>query len=90
MLIHVDTTRAHEQLINSRLAYVSISRARFDAQAYTNDADKLGRELSRDVSKRAALEAQHQLSRPERSQTVTAVQWPRQSHSHGQGCGTGC
>lgn len=28
MLVHVDTEQAHEQLINSRLAYVSVSRGR--------------------------------------------------------------
>jgi hypothetical protein len=37
------------------LAYVSVSRGRYDAQIYTNDADKLGNELSRDVSKHSAI-----------------------------------
>ena len=56
VLVHVDTENAHEQLINSRLAYVSVSRGRYDAQIFTNDADKLGDELSREVSHAAALE----------------------------------
>ena len=56
VLVHVDTENAHEQLINSRLAYVAVSRGRYDAQIFTNDADKLGDELSRDVSHAAALE----------------------------------
>ena len=47
----MDTENAHEQLINSRLAYVSVSRGRNDAQIYTNDADKLADELCRDMSK---------------------------------------
>jgi len=50
--------QAHEQLINSRLAYVSVSRGRYDAQIYTNDAQNLSEELSRETSKRSALEAE--------------------------------
>jgi len=41
---------------NSRLAYVAISRARYDAQIYTNDAANLGIVLSREVSHAAAVE----------------------------------
>jgi hypothetical protein len=29
--------------------HVSLSRGRYDAQIYTNDAEKLGEDLSRDV-----------------------------------------
>ena len=53
----MDTEQAHERLINTRLAYVSVSRARYDAQIYTNDAASLSEGLSKDVSKRSALEA---------------------------------
>src|SRR5579864_3253315 len=56
VLVHVDTEEAHEQLTNSRLAYVAVSRARYDAQIYTNDAGSLGNALSREVSHSAALE----------------------------------
>ncbi len=56
VLIHVDSESAHEKLINSRLAYVAVSRARYDAQIYTNDAGNLGRALSREVSHSAAVE----------------------------------
>ena len=56
MLVHVDTEQAHDQLVNSRLAYVAISRGGYDAQIYTNDPEKLGEQLSRDVSKQSALE----------------------------------
>ena len=58
VLVHVDTEQAHEQLINSRLAYVSVSRGRYDAQIYTNDGQNLSEELSRETSKRSALEAE--------------------------------
>jgi conjugative relaxase-like TrwC/TraI family protein len=61
VLVHVDTEQAHEQLINSRLAYVSVSRGRYDAQIYTNDARNLGEELGRDVSKQCALETRHEM-----------------------------
>jgi ATP-dependent exoDNAse (exonuclease V) alpha subunit len=56
VLIHVDTEQLSEQLVNRRLAYVAISRGRYDAQIYTNDAHQLGDALSRDVSHRSALE----------------------------------
>ncbi len=36
VLVHVDTEQAHTQLINSRLAYVALSRGRYDAEIYTN------------------------------------------------------
>jgi hypothetical protein len=34
--------RAHPELINTRSAYVVVSRASFDPQIYTNDAAVLG------------------------------------------------
>jgi ATP-dependent exoDNAse (exonuclease V) alpha subunit len=37
VLVNMDT-RAHPELINTRFAYVSVSRASQDAQIYTNDA----------------------------------------------------
>jgi ATP-dependent exoDNAse (exonuclease V) alpha subunit len=63
VLVHVDTENAHEQLINSRLAYVSVSRGRYDALIYTNDADKLGDELSREVSKHSAIDNDESLTK---------------------------
>lgn len=59
VLIHIDSEAAHEKLINSRLAYVAVSRARYDAQIYTNDAGNLGKALSREVSHAAAFECNH-------------------------------
>jgi UvrD-like helicase C-terminal domain len=58
VLVHVDTETAHENLVNTRLAYVSVSRARDDAQIFTNDAARLGEAFSRDISKASALEAE--------------------------------
>jgi uncharacterized protein (DUF2252 family) len=56
VLIHVDSAQAHSELLNNRMAYVSVSRAQYDVQMYTNDAKTLGQELSRDVSKSTALQ----------------------------------
>ena len=58
VLIHVDSSQSHGELLNSRMAYVSVSRAEFDVQMYTNDAKTLGQELSRDVTKATALQEQ--------------------------------
>jgi len=56
VLIHVDSSQAHGGLLNSRMAYVSVSRAQFDVRIYTNDAKTLGQELSRNVTKTTALQ----------------------------------
>jgi len=56
VLIHVDTELGAKDLLNSRMAYVSVSRGRYDAQIYTNNAQTLGQELSRDVSHSHAIQ----------------------------------
>jgi len=55
VLINIDTT-AHPQLLNSRFAYVAVSRASVNAEIYTNDATDLGQRLSGDVSKSSAID----------------------------------
>jgi hypothetical protein len=45
--------------VNRRLAYVAVSRGRYDAQLYTNDKINLSQTLSRDVSHRSAMEPTH-------------------------------
>jgi conjugative relaxase-like TrwC/TraI family protein len=55
VLVNVDT-ESSRMLINSRFAYVSVSRASLDASIYTNNAASLGTDLSHDVSKSAAME----------------------------------
>ncbi len=70
VLVHVDTEQAGEKLVNQRLAYVAISRGRYDAQIYTNDASKLGEALSRDISKTVALEVDASLNHGGSEQTV--------------------
>ncbi len=77
VLIHVDSSQANGELLNSRMAYVSVSRAQFDVQMYTNDAKTLGQQLSRDVSHPTALQSQtpiQQTSEPTGMQQQTPTQ----------------
>jgi conjugative relaxase-like TrwC/TraI family protein len=62
VLIHIDTNQAGEKLVNRRLAYVAVSRGRYDAQIYTNDALDLREALSRDTSKTTAVKFENQHS----------------------------
>jgi conjugative relaxase-like TrwC/TraI family protein len=59
VIVHAPVNeREHPDLINQRFAYVALSRARFDAQIYTNDAASLGERFNREVSKSVAIEIQ--------------------------------
>jgi ATP-dependent exoDNAse (exonuclease V) alpha subunit len=83
VLVHVETERASEKLVNQRLAYVAVSRGQYDARIYTDDAVKLARALDRDVSHRSALDRpseqasrqadNHQISRSQSSGHTMAV-----------------
>ncbi|MHB1702488.1 MAG: ATP-dependent DNA helicase [Acidobacteriaceae bacterium] len=55
VLVNMDTT-AHPELINTRFAYVSVSRASEDTRIYTNDAITLAERLSTDISKASAVD----------------------------------
>jgi ATP-dependent exoDNAse (exonuclease V) alpha subunit len=57
VLIHVDTEKS-KLLVNNRFAYVSVSRAQYDARIYTNDRSELARALSRDLTQRTAIASQ--------------------------------
>ena len=85
----MDTEQAHNQLVNSRLAYVSVSRGRYDAQIYTNDAQKLGEDLSRDVSKQSAMETGYEVGGQDRGHATENVEHQSvgESHEHGEGYG---
>jgi conjugative relaxase-like TrwC/TraI family protein len=54
VLVNMDTN-VHPELINTRFAYVSVSRASQDAQIFTNNAATLVESLSHDVSKASAI-----------------------------------
>jgi conjugative relaxase-like TrwC/TraI family protein len=70
VLVNVDTVNAHEKLLNTRFAYVAVSRARFEAKIYTDNAQTLGQELAREVSKRAAIENEQPPTRKLRTQEL--------------------
>ena len=53
VLVNIDSNM-HPDLINTRLAYVSISRGQNDAHIFTNDAARLSENLCRDVTKTSA------------------------------------
>jgi len=86
VLIHVDTELPAKDLLNSRMAYVSVSRGAHDAQLFTNDREKLSTVLGHDISKRTA-------SSPVIStgQTIVPQQEiskaPQQEHGMGLGLG---
>jgi ATP-dependent exoDNAse (exonuclease V) alpha subunit len=50
VLINVDTELAARDLLNSRMAYVAVSRGAHDAQIFTNDVAGLPRALGHEVS----------------------------------------
>ncbi|MGA9041082.1 MAG: MobF family relaxase [Terriglobales bacterium] len=54
VLIHVDTELGAKGLLNSRMAYVSVSRGAHNAQLFTNDREKLPAALGHDVSQQSA------------------------------------
>jgi conjugative relaxase-like TrwC/TraI family protein len=54
VLVNMDA-EVHPELINSRFAYVSVSRASHDVQIFTNDRATFAERLIRDASKTSAL-----------------------------------
>jgi ATP-dependent exoDNAse (exonuclease V) alpha subunit len=62
VLIHVDTELSAKDLLNHRMAYVSVSRGRWDAQIFTNDHEKLAQALSHDVSHKSAYQPEQAIS----------------------------
>ncbi|WP_420236286.1 MobF family relaxase [Telmatobacter bradus] len=74
VLANIDT-ESSRMLINTRLAYVSVSRASDDARIYTNNAETLGQRLATDISKTAAVDFR---SPSTTEQTREAVQFFRE------------
>ena len=58
VLIHVDTELTAKDLLNNRMAYVSVSRGAFDPQLFTNDREKLPTALGHDLSRQSAQVAE--------------------------------
>jgi len=83
VLIHVDTELTAKDLLNSRMAYVAVSRGAQDAQLFTNDREKMPEALGHDVSHESAHTP---AMKPE--QTITPPQpeiAPVIEHSYGMG-----
>jgi conjugative relaxase-like TrwC/TraI family protein len=59
VLVNAETTET-DLLLNQRMAYVAISRARFEARVYTDSRNELGPALNRERNKEVALDALHQ------------------------------
>ena len=55
VLIHVDTELGAKDLLNNRMAYITVSRGAYDAQIFTNDREKLGAALGHDASHKAII-----------------------------------
>ena len=84
VLINVDTELAARDLLNSRMAYVSVSRGAHDAQIFTNDREKLPAALSHEVSRESAHVPAHM---PEQSITPQQEIGPRHEQRPGLGMG---
>ncbi len=54
VLILADTKLPAKDLLNSRFAYVSVSRGKFDAQIFTDESSKLAESLGHEVSQQCA------------------------------------
>ena len=82
----MDTELDAKDLLNSRMAYVSVSRGALDAQLFTNDREKLPAALSHDVSGQSAHSAE-----VNPTQTIAPQQevskGPQQVHGMGLGIG---
>jgi len=84
--IDIDSSRS---LINTRLAYVAISRASEDARIYTNDAEALGTRLATEISKTAAVDfrqpkAEGQRANPEPRRRRSGLCRAARQHNRGR------
>jgi hypothetical protein len=84
VLVNMDTN-VHPVLINTRFAYVSVSRASEDAQIYTNDIAVLRERLSTDVTKTSAIDLQKSQVEPVHNQQAHTKAAPMtNSREHSQ------
>ncbi len=88
VLIHVDTELVAKDLLNSRMAYVSVSRGQWDAQIFTNNREKLSQALGHDVSHQSAHKPEQAIA-PMQHQEAARSQQPGQDLGMGMGIGLG-
>jgi len=84
VLINVDTELPARDLLNSRMAYVSVSRGAHDAQLFTNDREKLPTALGHEVSRESAHMPAHT-----HEQSIAPQQEIGPRHEQGPGFGIG-
>jgi ATP-dependent exoDNAse (exonuclease V) alpha subunit len=87
VLVHVDTNLAARDLLNNRMAYVSVSRGQWDAQIFTNDRGALAEALGHDVSHRSAYQPAQAIAPP--VQEIAETHTPKHDFSQGIGMGLG-
>ena len=85
VLINVDTELAAKDLLNSRMAYVSISRGQWDAQIFTNDREKLPQALGHDVSHQSAYKPEQSIPKIPAKSVPALHQEPEISMGFGLG-----
>jgi ATP-dependent exoDNAse (exonuclease V) alpha subunit len=85
VLVHADTELAAKDLLNSRMAYVSVSRGQWDAQIFTNDREKLPHALGHDVSHQSAYKPEQAIVPPQQENVKT----PEINHEQGFYIGLG-
>jgi conjugative relaxase-like TrwC/TraI family protein len=88
VLIHVDTELAAKDLLNSRMAYVAVSRGQWDAQIFTNDREKLPKALGHDVSHQSAHKPEQAIA-PMQHQEAARSHQPEKDLSMSMGMGLG-
>jgi conjugative relaxase-like TrwC/TraI family protein len=72
VLVNAETIET-DLLLNQRMAYVAISRARFEARVYTDSLKELGPALNRENNKEIALDALGQTQAAAKGRGVTAT-----------------
>jgi hypothetical protein len=78
-------TKVHPELINTRFAYVSVSRASEDVRIYTNDVAVLSERLSADVTKTSAVNLHKVQVEPTNNQQTQTKEPPmNNSREHSQ------
>ncbi|MFZ0799709.1 MAG: MobF family relaxase [Terriglobales bacterium] len=87
VLIHVDTDLAAKDLLNCRMAYVSVSRGQWDAQIFTNNREKLPQALGHDVSHESAHKPEQAIAPLQ--QGAARSQQPEKDMGMGMGIGLG-
>ena len=85
VLVNVDTELAAKDLLNSRMAYVSISRGQWDAQIFTDSLEKLPKALGHDVSHQSAYQPEQSIPKI----PAQSVPSPHQEHEISMDFGLG-